>query len=309
MTVFKEAIKIVVSGITPVSEGDNWFLIDKSGEFILDTTVMAEIWLVGGGMDGTDGFTDNRGMFHGGIGGQGGNVYKFGRVKLTKEEKYAVIIANANEPNGTIFKYGQKTLSSGQLGSNCVFGGAGGIISTNGSIVSPVNGKDGISTPYGIVGSSGAGGVCGAFLNGVSKFTDTANGGIGAGNSRRYIVAGMNWENLKEFNPNIDAINYGCGGGGNTYCHELKDIGVKSKGMQGCIIVKYTALENDDGNSPECSIRFWNKNDIANDLDKTVLREEVNTLSKKLEDVKNQNLELKNQVKDLEKQLSELENS
>ena len=66
-------IIIFISGIAPALQGDNWFLIDKSGEFTLNTTVMAEIWLVGGGMDGTDGFTDNRGIFHGGIGGQGGN--------------------------------------------------------------------------------------------------------------------------------------------------------------------------------------------------------------------------------------------
>ena len=301
-------IIIFISGITPALQGDNWFLIDKSGEFTLNTTVMAEIWLVGGGMDGTDGFTDNRGIFHGGIGGQGGNVYKFGRIKLVKDEKYAVIIADSNEPDGTSFKYKQRIFSSGQLGHTCIFGGAGGIIAPNGGIVNPMKGKNGVSTPYGFVGSSGAGGVCGAFFNGVSKFTEIANGGIGAGNSRRYIVSGMDWDSLKEFNPNIDAVNYGCGGGGNTYCYELKDIGIKSHGMQGCVIVQYVALENDDNNSPECSIKFWNENEFVNNTNSVTLREEISSLSQKYDNMKNQNLELKDQVASLEQQLSELEN-
>ena len=87
---------ITVSGLSPALSGDDWFVLDESGEFTLDTTVMAEIWLVGGGMDGTDGFTDSKGIIHGGIGGQGGNVYKFGKVKLSKDTKYEVVIADDN---------------------------------------------------------------------------------------------------------------------------------------------------------------------------------------------------------------------
>lgn len=255
-------MELTVSGIEPAFSGDNWFLLDKSGEFFLDQTVMATIWLVGGGMDGTDGFTDNRGFYHGGIGGQGGNVYKFGRIKLLKNTDYYVIVAKANEPSGTIFKFGQINFNSGQMGNTCVFGGAGGIINADGSIVNPSFGKDGVETPYGIVGSSGGGGFCAAVIGGYTKFTDMSQGGAGAGNSRRYFVNGLNWEDLKANNPSIDAENYGCGGGGNTYCVGLTDIGVKSHGKQGCVIIQYKALENDDENSPECSIHYWDNRNV-----------------------------------------------
>lgn len=248
---------ITISGLVPVASGDKWFLFDESGKFSLDVSVMAEIWLVGGGMDGTDGFTDNQGVFHGGIGGQGGNVYKFGKVKLKKNEKYEIAVAKANDLSGTTFKFGQILFSAGQLGHKYTFGGAGGIVSPNGGIVKPVDGKDGILTPYGYVGSSGSGGVCGAYINNIPKFTTLGRGGTGAGSSRSYVVNGINWDNLKEFNPDIDAKNYGCGGGGNTYCSGLKDIGVKSHGKQGCIIIQYSVIDNDADNAPDCSINYW----------------------------------------------------
>lgn len=249
---------ITVSGIETALDGNDWFLIDKSGDFFLDKTVMATIWLVGGGMDGTDGFTDNRGFLHGGIGGQGGNVYKFGKIKLKQGEKYAVIVANVNEPSGTSFKFGQILFNSGQMGHTCVFGGAGGIINPNGAVISPAFGKDGVETPYGFVGSSGGGGVCTAVVNNITKSTEMSRGGIGAGNSRRYLISGLNWDDFKDKNPNVDAVNYGCGGGGNTYCVGLNDIGVKSHGIRGCVIVQYEVIK-DGEDAPDCSIHYWSK--------------------------------------------------
>ena len=246
---------ITVSGIETALDGDDWFLLDKSGDFSLDKTVMATIWLVGGGMDGTDGFTDNRGYYHGGIGGQGGNVYKFGKIKLKAGEKYAVMIGNANEPSGTSFKFGQILFNSGQMGHTCVFGGAGGIINPEGAVVAPKFGKNGVETPYGTVGSSGGGGVCTAVIDSITRSTEMSSGGIGAGNSRRYLVSGLDF---KDCNPNIDGLNYGCGGGGNTYCVGLNDIGVRSHGKKGCVIVQYEVVE-DNADAPDCSIRYWEK--------------------------------------------------
>lgn len=257
-------MKITVSGIETVIDGEDWFLIDKSGDFSLDKTVMTTIWLVGGGMDGTDGFTDNRGFHHGGIGGQGGNVYRFGKIKLKKGDKYSVIIGNANEPSGTSFKFGQILFNSGQMGHTYTFGGAGGIINSNGAAVAPLFGKDGVETPYGYVGSSGGGGVCTAVIDSITRETGMSRGGAGAGNSRRYLVNGMNWDNFKDNSPNIDAVNFGCGGGGNTYCVGLNDIGVKSHGMQGCIIIQYEVIEDED-NAPDCSIRYWDKPKSTNE--------------------------------------------
>lgn len=237
--------------------GSGSFIIHESGEVTFDTSVMANIWLVGGGMDGNDGYVDSRGIFHGGNGGDGGCVYKFGRIKLIGGEKYDVHIAEVNEPFDTSFKFGQILFKSGQRGCSRVLGGDGGIINLNGGAVSPVFGKDGVVTPLGVVGSSGSGGVSAVSSGRIFKTTGLARGGTGAGNSRNYIKSGKGWNALKEFAYGIDAVNYGCGGGGNTYCYGLDDIGVKSHGKGGCVIIQYEPLENDDLNSPDCSIRFW----------------------------------------------------
>lgn len=249
---------LTVSGIGVSQSGDSWFMIDDSGDFTLDKSVLATIWLVGGGMDGTDGFTDNRGIYHGGIGGQGGNVYKFGKIKLKQGQTYSVIIGQANEPSGTSFKFGQTMFNSGQAGHRCVFGGAGGIINSDGGIVSPAFGKDGVETPYGYVGSSGGGGVCAAVIGNSVKTTEMSRGGGGAGNSRGYVIKGISWDNIKDKNPDIDAQNYGCGGGGNTYCVGIQDIGVKSHGKKGCVIIQYEVIMEDE-NAPDCSVSYWRK--------------------------------------------------
>ncbi len=297
---------VSVSGITPAAKGSNWILFDQSGDFSLDNTVMAEIWLVGGGMDGQDGFTDNLEIFHGGSGGHGGNVFKFGRVKFVKKQIYTITVADANSVSETSFQLGQTTFTSGQSGHTRASGGTGGIINTNGGIVNPAPGKNGVATPYGIVGSSGSGGCCAALLNNTIKYTGTGKGGTGAGNSRKYISNNFDWEDLKKFNPNIDAVNYGCGGGGNTYCDGLSDIDVKSHGMKGCVIISYYILENNGENTPECSIRYWNNYNNLNKPDSAALREEVDNLNQRLLNAKTQNKELQDQISDLEKQISEL---
>ena len=248
---------ITVSGINIAQSGNDWFLIDESGEFTLDKTIMATIWLVGGGCDGGDGYIDSLGIFHGGNGGDGGAVYRFGKIKLLKNVPYSINIADTNKPFDTSFKLGQIVFKSEQIGCIRAFGGNGGIVNLDGGIVNPEYGKDGAITPYGYVGSSGSGGVCAAVSNGRFKSTAMSVGGVGAGNSRGYIPKGADWEVIKHLNSNIDAVNYGCGGGGNTYVPNTDDIDVKSRGKGGCVIVQFEVLENDGEDSPECSIRYW----------------------------------------------------
>lgn len=248
-------MNITASGIDTAKGG--CFLVSESGDISFDTTVMADIWLVGGGMDGGDGYIDERGIFHGGKGGDGGCVYKFGRVKLIGGEKYEVHIADADEPSDTSFKFGQILFKSGQMGCSRVLGGDGGIVNLSGGAVSPEYGKDGVVTPLGVVGSSGSGGACVVSSGRIFKTTSLARGGTGAGNSRNYIKSDRDWNSLKEFAYGIDAVNYGCGGGGNTFCYGVDDIGVKSHGKGGCIIIRYEVLEDNGGNAPDCSIRYW----------------------------------------------------
>lgn len=251
-------MSVNVSGVAPAFSGDDWVLFDETGTISFDKTVMAYIWLVGGGRDGGDGYTDARGFYHGGEGGRGGNVYKFGRIKLRKNTDYSITVGNENDPSGTSFKMGQTTFSSSQIGKTCALGGAGGIINSTMGAVIPARGKRGVRTPYGFVGSSGSGGVCAAKINGMRISTCIEKGGKGAGGSRQYIPHNLDWESIKANIPSVDAVNYGCGGGGNTYCVGLDDINVKSHGMKGCVIIQYQVLENEDENSPECSIHYWN---------------------------------------------------
>lgn len=247
---------INVLGVDVAESGNGWFIVDKTGEFSLDKTAKCTFWLVGGGCDGTDGFSDSEGVYHGGIGGQGGFVYKIGKIKLKASEKCSVIVGNANEPAGTSIKLYGKLFKCDNRGHTCAFGGAGGIVNNN-LIVQPRNGKDGVLTPYGYVGSGGAGGVCAVSANNYIRTTDLAKGGKGAGNSRAYIVNGIDWNGIKDKNPEINAANYGCGGGGNTYCIGLRDIGVKTKGKGGCVVVQYEEVSDIDSNS-DYTIRFWN---------------------------------------------------
>ncbi len=298
-------MSVVVSGIVPAFTGRDSFLIDTSGSFSLDRSVVAYIWLVGGGCDGGDGFVDKRGIFHGGKGGDGGAVYKFGRIKLLKNTLYTVKIAEVNDPLGTSFEFGQILFSAAQLGCSRKFGGTGGIVNINGGIVNPAFGNDGIPTPYGVVGSSGGGGVCAVRTDGVLKSTSISVGGQSAGNSRVHIKNGLSWDALKQFNPDIDAQNYGCGGGGNTFCYGESDIGTRSRGKGGCVIVQYVVLENDAEDAPDCSIQYWDNEKADNGESEAALREKVNTLYENVTAAKQRNEELKKRLDELEKRVSE----
>lgn len=59
-----------VSGVAPVINESDFFVLDKSGSFSLGDSVWATIYLIGGGSDGSDGYYDrNKQIVHGGNGG------------------------------------------------------------------------------------------------------------------------------------------------------------------------------------------------------------------------------------------------
>lgn len=122
-------VTVNVSGIVPALSGTdekngNWFLIDESGEFSLDRSVTATIWLVGGGCDGERGeWNGNRnetvgdpiintgtGTSYAGSGGDGGKVFTAYNIKIPKNQKISSIIAQRNDKNGTSINISGSTL-------------------------------------------------------------------------------------------------------------------------------------------------------------------------------------------------------
>lgn len=245
-----------IGGIEPSVVGDGWFVIDGSGSFSLDKSVWAYVWLVGGGCDGADGYYDENGKtVHGGAGGDGGYIYKFGKIALFKNNEYTVKIAEPNEKDGTYILIGQKKYSCADTGRSACRGGAGSVISSRKIAESPQNGLTGVLTPVGYVGSSGGGG-CAVYKDFVSAF---GSGGAGAGSGRTVCPAGLSDDAYDNVFGQINAMNYGGGGGGNTFCYNcgnISDIGLKSKGEGGCIIIAY---EPYDEKFPDLTVRYWNR--------------------------------------------------
>ncbi len=245
-------IQVNVSGIVPAVNGDNWFLIDKSGDFLLDRSITATIWLVGGGMDGGDGVwngnnvdTNNEpivdtgtGDSYGGDGGDGGYVVVIENVKIPKNVTLNSVIATANDKSGTTLTVSADVYSCGTEGYTAKIGGKGGCMpmaavgeqwTDQALAVMALDGENGVETPYGFVGSSGGGGVA---CNGKSSVTFGGAGGEGAGRGTDHRSAGT------------DATNYGCGGGGGAICGRVAEGQVGGKGKPGCIIISYVAVED-----------------------------------------------------------------
>lgn len=245
--------KVTVSGITPIAEGEDWFCIDESGTFSVDYTIIATIWLVGGGCDGGDGEwisyepifgSDGRwhikpntgsGTSYAGNGGDGGYVHVVNKVKISKNTDCNAIIANVNNARGTNLTVNNIKYSCDDTPYIARKGGKGGGVQNNGLILQPTNGVGGMITPYQVVGSSGGGGLS---CNGFNITPDDGNvsiisfGGDGSGDGSAHREAG---------DP---AINHGCGGGGGCICGH-NDAAYHSNaweggsGKKGCIIVKY----------------------------------------------------------------------
>lgn len=282
-------MSVKISGNVPALNGKDWFLFDESGSFTLDNTVMADIWLIGGGFDGGDGRLDGE-TACGGRGGDGGSVYKFGKVKLLKDTEYRFSVGESGGGVST-FEFGGKTFGSDMRGCVRIKGGRGGIINLNGGVVSPVFGGDGVLTPYGYVGSSGGGGVCYG-KNGFSlRSTRLARGGAGSGKSE-YRGFGIS-----------DAENYGCGGEGDHFFYSSDEVPVKSHGKGGCVIVQYKNIdeENDFENSSDCVVKYWEKSEKTTEE----LKLEIDVLTEKFEAARVRNEELKKQLSELEAKIAE----
>ncbi len=274
-------ISINIFGLAPALTGENWFLFDKSGTFSIDKNISAAIYLVGGGCDGKDGF-NNSGIVHGGDGGSGGKIVKLKGLRLKKNVAYTVAIAESNDISGTNIAVNGAVYSCDRQGCFFKTGGFGGIQTIYGTAANPQNGSNGILTPYGYVGSSGGGGLACSERG----FTSMSYGGIGAGGSMRHFhpeyTPVANIPLLRENN----ALNYGCGGGGNTFCSADGEISPKSKGRQGCVIIEWTEIEIDD-NSPDFSVSYF-KNSSGSDTE-------------------TRNSELRRQIAELKAQIAEIE--
>lgn len=289
-------MNVSVSGLTPAVSGDDWFLLDKSGSFALDKTVMAVIWLVGGGCDGDKGGRINDNACYGGKGGDGGCVYRFGKIKLDKNTEFEVHIAGANERGETSFKKGQIIYRADGFGAKMALGGDSGIATASHALFQPVNGLDGVLTPYGYVGSSGGGGACSFTSRNPYLATDIGSGGLGAGNGAPVIFTNGSIMFTDETIIAINAQNYGCGGGGQAYCSDEDALfPLEPQGKRGCVIVQYKII--DDGESaPECSIQYWNNEKIADEAEKS---KELDRLNKELDIAKSKNIRLRKQLDEL----------
>ncbi len=246
-------VQVNVSGIVPKQQGQdtqygNWFLIDENGDFSLDHAVTATVWLVGGGCDGTAGVWNGNtlgddaspipdtgtGISYSGSGGDGGYVNTLMNVKIPKGLTLTSVIAQRNDKSGTSLNIDGTLFKCDQTGSKSLVGGAGGSVplpesgkkyAAQDTVVGAKGGLDGVSTPYGYVGSSGGGG---AACNGTSNADNGVEGGTGAGSGTSHRKAGTNAEN------------YGCGGGGGAVCGQAATGQQGGEGKQGCIIIAYS---------------------------------------------------------------------
>lgn len=245
--------KLVVSGVPLAAEGEDWFCIDTSGTFTLNYTIIATIWLVGGGCDATDGewisyspIMGSDGLWHimpntgsgtsyAGNGGDGGYVHAVSKIKIPRNVDCVAVIAEANNVNGTNLTINGIKYSCDDSPYITRKGGKGGGVQNDGLIIQPTNGVGGMTTPYQTVGSSGGGGLS---CNGFNITADDGNvsvesfGGDGAGDGSAHRESGS------------PAKNYGCGGGGGCICGHNdasfhNNAWEGGKGKKGCIIVQY----------------------------------------------------------------------
>lgn len=256
-------LDVTISGVIPVQTGDNWLVIDKSGDFTFDKDVLATIWLVGGGSDGTAGVWNGNsvdssgnpnvntgtGTSYSGAGGDGGYVYTAEKVKILKGQTLTAAIAKKNNKSGTTLNLNGTLYQCNQAGYTSTTGGTGGSLPlpntgeqyTDQSLaVVSGKGTDGVETPYGFVGSSGGGG---AVCNGQVDASNGVTGGNGAGSGTNHRSAGT------------DATNYGCGGGGGAICGKIAQGQAGGNGKQGCIIISFELYTEESGSGNGVGIK------------------------------------------------------
>lgn len=150
-------IEVNVRGIYPKYKGNHerfgrWFLIDESGDFSLDHSIIATIWLVGGGCDGEKGYWNNdsgkqctadrdQGAIlddndpnkgtklaggRSGKGGDGGYVLVMHNVKIPAKANLFAVIAESNDQTGTALYIEDDPYRCNDSGSFYKKGGEGG---------------------------------------------------------------------------------------------------------------------------------------------------------------------------------------
>lgn len=218
--VFATPSAVGIDGITPAIVADNYLVIDQSGSFTLSIpeglTVTAYLVSGGGaGSKGWDGYDDDdpSGGYNGGDGGYGGKTL-LQQISLTGSVPCISAIGSANSSTTT------KCIISGTTYTASGYGLSGGKSGDSNY------GRDGLSTPYGFIGSSGGGGGSGSYSN-----ATYGKGGAGAGDG------GAGAENRKEASNGKDAVNYGCGGGGGGGGYDDHWCGSGGNGKQGAIII------------------------------------------------------------------------
>lgn len=222
-----------IRGVTPVLSGDKWFLIDQTCEFTLETLPYANvnIYLVGGGEDGAEWFRqDENGkeVFKIAKKSRGGCVLKK-QIYITGNVECKAFVAEANNPTGTSIIIGSdvyKCTDNGYIHRKATT--SGNAYLEKGGNFNAESGANGISTPYGFVGSSGGGGGGYSIQNYQYIEVFAGKGGSGAGDGG----------NVKQNGTN--ATNYGCGGGAAGFGGFPSDGDVVEThaglGIGGCII-------------------------------------------------------------------------
>lgn len=208
----KEIANILsINGAETALSGDNWFLIDKSCSFTLETLPYAKvkIYVVGGGFNGAE--WDING---GALGSQGGSVF-VKEIMIMGNVSCQAFVADIGKPTSTSIKIEKDIYKCDDDGSVWRKPTSSGSIKvSDNSITNAENGANGVKTPYGYVGSSGGGG--GTYIRGIPVYA--GKGGIGAGDGGEVGQDGTN------------AVNYGCGGGSAGF------EGKAGRGRGGCII-------------------------------------------------------------------------
>lgn len=231
---------LIFTGVQPVKKGGTgnrrWFVIANSGAFSINQNITADIWVVGGGCDGGMGkWLASSYTALGAKGGDGGYVSTYTGIGLKKDEEFYSDIALVNDKSGTTFKASGNIYRCDNDGHTATVGGGGSSLTgdSKGKTYTinyqPGNGVTGVSTPCGVVGSSGGGGMA---CDGHNHRTRNGKGGTNAGNGAAHQQEGSN----------AAENGYGCGGGGGDGCgmpgYTKGSPG--GTGRQGCIVIQYT---------------------------------------------------------------------
>lgn len=217
--------------------GENWEIALKtSGTFRFKAKVDAiDIFLVGGGQNGADGFYSGQ-TACGGKGGDGGAYKIVTNVSVTRATNYAVIIGE----NGGNSSFGTNSSSGGTVkkdnaGSTTTYPGGGSAAGSGASGIKAFNESGTLIGGNTIYGSSGGGG-------GSARTSDTAGqnpgtGGTGAG------AGGTANGSTKAVTNGSQATTPGSGGGGGAavYVYDWAtqpDPSTGGAGAPGIIIIR-----------------------------------------------------------------------